>query len=76
MKSAAPDLTELAQNLVRSTGRDPALYEVTVLDGGTVCVRGPGASAFYPPADWMNNFASHLYKGYYDVRLPHRSIDT
>ncbi len=65
-KTFSPDLTQLLRNLVKYTGRDPAGFEATVLDDGSISIRGPGAAAFYPAEAWTSKFVRHLHRGFFE----------
>lgn len=60
-------LTRAARRLATATGRDPADYRVEFVSDGSVCVRGPGARAFYPPGSWVRLFTRHLQRRIFDA---------
>jgi hypothetical protein len=60
-------LTRAARRLVAATGRTPLDYRVEIVSDGSICVRGPGARAFYPPGTWVRLFTRHLQRGIFDA---------
>lgn len=63
---AAPHIERIVHNLLRLNGRDPARLEAVVLEGGTVCVRGPRGAACYAGDSWMSKFSLHVSRGFFD----------
>jgi hypothetical protein len=68
MRNESSDCTRVVRHLVRLHQREPAGFQASLLQGGTVCIRGPAAAAYYPQPAWISKFVRHLHQGYYDSR--------
>lgn len=64
-KFRSHQLTVLARSIVRLHGRDPLGFTATETYDSVVCVRGPGATAYYPREAWTTKFTRHLVRGFF-----------
>ncbi len=67
MKQLPDDERDLVSRLIRSTGRDPALFQVLVEPEGFVRVVGPRGTACYPRENWEARFSRHLERSFFDA---------
>lgn len=56
----------LITNLIRSTGREPRHFQVTLEASGFVRVVGPRGTACYPRENWFRRFSRHLDRAFFD----------
>jgi hypothetical protein len=63
-----PDLSQLIEGLIRCADRDPAGFAVSILEDGSIQIRGPHALAIYPATAWTSKFTRHLHQGFFDTR--------
>lgn len=64
----------LLTNLVRSTGREPCNFHVTLEPGGFVRVVGPRGAACYPRENWVTRFSRHLDRAFFDGDMPRMEL--
>lgn len=63
------DMQKLAQ-LLHAARRDASCFTVAVQPDGLVRVSGPRGTAFYPRDNWLDLFARHLEKSFFDPQVP------
>ncbi len=69
--NALPDTEQnLLANLIRSTGREPGGFHVTLEADGFVRVVGPRGTACYPRENWITRFSRHLDRAFFDGGMP------
>jgi len=69
MKYLSKDEQHLLSNLIRSTGRDPGQFQVSLEPDGFVRVVGPRGTACYPRENWFTRFSRHLDRAFFDAGL-------
>jgi hypothetical protein len=63
------DMQRLAQ-LLHAAHRDASSFSVALQPDGLVRVSGPRGTAFYPRDNWLELFARHLHKSFFDPQVP------
>jgi hypothetical protein len=70
MEHLSTDEQQLLTHLIRSTGRDPGHFRVTLEPDGFVRIVGPRGTACYLRENWFTRFSRHLDRSFFDAGLP------